>query len=150
MFRTVRNLSQKNRCRCCLTYWTEGIVYCDCGTCLVPTDLTRKLNRERLDALTILNFVIEKGGSRGARHGQSEVQREHHQANVCFRKAHKNGFNTFLQRFQGDVKLPEVRNEISDEMVSFASTRTKLHKKTTHTSPLGKNDKTTKRDGHCV
>ena len=49
-----------------------------------------------------------------------------------------------------DVKLLEVRNEISDEMVSFASTWAKLQKKTTHTSPLGKNDKTTKRDGHCV
>ena len=38
------------------------------------------MNRERLDTLTILHFVIKKGGSRVARHGKSEAQREYYQA----------------------------------------------------------------------
>ena len=39
-------ISHQIQCLYCVTYWTEGIVYCACGTCLVPTDATRKLNRE--------------------------------------------------------------------------------------------------------
>ena len=62
--------------------WMEGIVHCDCGTCLFLTELTRELSRERFDALTILHFVIKKGGSRVARHGKSEAQREYYQARV--------------------------------------------------------------------
>ena len=149
MFRIVRNPAQKIQCRSCLKYWTEGTVHCDCGTWLVPTDLTRKWNREWFDALAILNFVIEKGGSRGTRRGQSEAQRRHIKQKFASEKRTKTESTLFFNASK-DVKPLEVRNEISDEMVSFASTRTKLQKKTTHTSPLGENDKTTKRDGHCV
>ena len=35
-----------------------------------------------MDTLTILHFVIKKGGSRVARHGKSEAQREYYQARV--------------------------------------------------------------------
>ena len=101
MFRTVQHLSPQNPCPYCLKFWTEGILYCDCGTCLVPAELTRKLSGESFDALTVPSFVIDKGGGRGARHGKSEAQREYHQAKVCLRKAHKKGFTTTLQRFQG-------------------------------------------------
>ena len=30
-----------------MKYWTEGSVYCDCGSYVVTTDATRKVNRER-------------------------------------------------------------------------------------------------------
>ena len=36
----------------CLTYCTKGIVHCTCGTFLRPTDKTRKLNKDRFDALS--------------------------------------------------------------------------------------------------
>ena len=123
----------KIQCRCCLKYCTEGTVHCDCGTWLVPTDLTRKWNRERFDALTILNFVIEKGGSRGARRGQSEAQRGAPSSKSLLQKSAQKRIQKLFFNASKDVKLLEVRNEISDEMVSFASTRTKLQKKTTHT-----------------
>ena len=32
----------KVQCFYCLKYWTERIVFCTCGTCLVPTEFTRK------------------------------------------------------------------------------------------------------------
>ena len=60
------------QCPHCMKYWKERIVYCDCGTCSVPTEATRELNRERNDVLTITNFTIKKGGNRGARHCRSE------------------------------------------------------------------------------
>ena len=87
------DISPKIQCLCCLKHWTEEIVYCTSGTCLVPTKFTRKKKRKRFDALTIPNFVIKKGGSHGARHGKSE-QREYHQAKQCLSKARKkNRFN---------------------------------------------------------
>ena len=49
-----------------------------------------------------------------------------------------------------EVKFIETPNQISHGMKSFAGTWTKLHKETTHTSPLGKNDKRTKRYGNHV
>ena len=76
------------------------IVDCTCGTCLVPTEFTRKLNRKRFDALIIPHFSIEKGGSHGARHGKSEAQREYHQAKDCLGKAKKKKVDSILQRFQ--------------------------------------------------
>ena len=93
-------ISPKVQCLYCLNCWIEGIVYCTCATCLFPTESTRKLNRERFDALTVLNFLIKKGGSHGARHGDSEAQREYNQGKLSLRKARKNKFDLILQRFQ--------------------------------------------------
>ena len=39
----------------CMPYWTKGIVYCTCGTCLRLSDKTRKLNKDRFDVLSIPN-----------------------------------------------------------------------------------------------
>ena len=88
-------VSPKIQCPGCLGYWTEGIVYCNWRTCLVPTEFTRKLNRDRLDA-----FV-------------SEVRREYHQA-----------FRTRINSIQffkasNDVKHSDIRNHIWDGMRIF-------------------------------
>ena len=37
----------------------EGIVYCDCGTCLFLLHTTRRLNKERYDVSTF-HFFTEK------------------------------------------------------------------------------------------
>ena len=62
------------------------------------------------------------------------------------REAHKNGFKTVVQRFKY-VKLVEALSLMSDVLQSFACTWTKSHKKTPHSSLLGKNDKGAKRGG---
>ena len=72
-----------------MTYWTKGIVYCTCGTCLRPTDKTRKLNKDRFDVLSIPHYVIKKGPSHGARHGNTEKQIVYHAADVAAKKAVK-------------------------------------------------------------
>ena len=56
------------------------------STSLVPTDATRKFNRQRYDVLTITNFTSKNGGNRGARDGRSEQQRAY-QAKECSKKA---------------------------------------------------------------
>ena len=62
-------ISPQIQCPYCMQYLTDGTVYCDCGTCLVPAEVSRTLNRERFDTLTILDFLIKQGGSHGARNG---------------------------------------------------------------------------------
>ena len=66
----------KVQCSHCLLYWNQGIVNCTCGQCLIDSESRKKFNRPRLDALSILNYVIKKGRSHGARHGKTEVQRD--------------------------------------------------------------------------
>ena len=41
-------ITSKEQCHNCLKYWTTGIVFCNCGTCLRPSDKNRKLNKDRL------------------------------------------------------------------------------------------------------
>ena len=57
----------------CLKYWTIGIVYCTCGVCLLHS--TQRLNQERFDLLSIPNY-IKKKSHRGAKHGNSQIQRK--------------------------------------------------------------------------
>ena len=60
--------STKLQCIHCLKCWPIGIVYCTCGTCMIPTERPRKSTKDRFDALSIANNVIRKGPARGARH----------------------------------------------------------------------------------
>ena len=49
----------------------------------------RRLNRKRFDALSISNYVIKKGCSHGARHGQSEEKIYNHQAFHAWKRCQK-------------------------------------------------------------
>ena len=59
-------------------YWNQGIVSCTYGHFLVDSESRRKLNKLRLDALSIPHYVIKKGRCHGARHGKTEEQKEYH------------------------------------------------------------------------
>ena len=88
----MSNLSQN-----CMKYLMEGIVYCDFGTCLIPQDQARRLNKERYDVLT-----TRKRANRGARHVLSEDQRAYHQAKDPLRKGIKKKYKSILHRFQAE------------------------------------------------
>ena len=111
-------ISPNIQCPLCLKNWTEGIVYCDCGACSVPTELTRNLKRERFDALTIPNFVIKKGGSHGARHCKVPSSKS------LFEKTEQKRFHTNnLQRFPGcetHRRTSSTRNKDGDEPAGYA------------------------------
>ena len=70
----------KVQCSQCLLFWSQGIVYCTCGQCLIDSESRSKFNELRLDGLSIPNYVIKKGPTHRARHGKTEVQREYHLA----------------------------------------------------------------------
>ena len=53
------------QCSYCLSYWTKGIVYCTCRTCLCITEKTRNLYKDRFDTLWIPKCVIKKGPTHG-------------------------------------------------------------------------------------
>ena len=52
-------------------------MYCTCGQCLIVRESMRKFNRL---PICIPDNVIKKSPTHGARHGKTEVQREHHLA----------------------------------------------------------------------
>ena len=69
--------ARKVQCSHCLLCWTQGIVYCTCGQCLIYSESRRNFYRLRLDAISFPDYVMKKGATHGARHGKTEVQREY-------------------------------------------------------------------------
>ena len=73
----------------CLLYWNQGVIYCTCGHFLVERESRRKLTKLRLDALSIPHYVIKKGPPHGARHGNTEAQKEYHIAYNAWKRCCK-------------------------------------------------------------
>ena len=60
----------ETQCSSCAQYWPDGVLYCICGQCLLPSEKQRLKTKEKFDLLSIPNFIKKKGASRGARHGK--------------------------------------------------------------------------------
>ena len=92
----------------CLLSWNQSIVYCTCGQLLVDSESRRKFDKLRLDALSLPNHVIKKGRCHGARHGETEEQKEYHVAwnawKRCCKKVDSQGehFTGIHDRFLRD------------------------------------------------
>ena len=67
----------KMQCSECLLYWNQGVIHCTCGHLLVESESSQNFNQWRLDALSIPHYVFKKERPHGARHGQTEAQKEH-------------------------------------------------------------------------
>ena len=70
----------KTQCKECLSYWSEGIVYCTCGHLLKEIAASRGVIHYTLDLLSIPNYVTKKGRPHGHRYGKTPQQKEYHQA----------------------------------------------------------------------
>ena len=98
----------KVQCSHCLLCWNQGIVYCTCGQCLIYSESKINFDRLRLDATSVPDYVIKKAATHGARHGKTEVQREHHLAwnarKRCCKKVDSQGehFTGIHDRFLRD------------------------------------------------
>ena len=55
----------KTQCKECLSYWSEGIVYCTCGHLLKESAANRSVIQKTFDLLSIPNYVIKKGRPHG-------------------------------------------------------------------------------------
>ena len=64
----------KTQCTECLSYWSEGIVYCTCGHLLKETVSNRSFIEYTLD-LSIPEYVIKKGRLHGHRYGKTPVKK---------------------------------------------------------------------------
>ena len=50
----------ETQCKECLSYWSEGIVYCTYGHLLKENAANRDVSQYTLDLLSIPNYVIKK------------------------------------------------------------------------------------------
>ena len=66
----------KTQCKACLSYWSEGIVYCTCGHLLKETVANRRLIVYTMDLLSIPEYVIKKGRPHGHRYGKLPENKE--------------------------------------------------------------------------
>ena len=81
VLRDLRDHS-KVQCHNCVTNWPKSIVYCTCGTCLRLSDKIRKSNEDCYDVLSIPNYVIKKGPSHGALHGNTKANNSSHSSHL--------------------------------------------------------------------
>ena len=62
----------ETQCTECLSYLSEGIVYCTCGHLLKETVANQSFIEYTLDLLSIPEYVIKKGRPHGHRYGKCE------------------------------------------------------------------------------
>ena len=73
-------MDPKTHCKECLSYWSEGIVYCTCGHLLEEFVANRRFVEYTLDLLSIPEYVIKKGRPHGHRYGKAPEKKEYHLA----------------------------------------------------------------------
>ena len=85
----------QTRCKECLSYWSEGIVYCTCGHLLKEIVANRGFIEYTLDLLSIPEYVIKKGRPHGHRYGKTPEKKEYHLAHNLQRNASRRNSQEF-------------------------------------------------------
>ena len=75
----------KTQCTECLSYWSEGIVYCTCGHLLKETVANRGFIEYSLDSFSIPEYVIKKGRP----HGHTPEKKDYHLAHNLKKETHQ-------------------------------------------------------------
>ena len=68
----------KTQCKECLSYWSEGIVYCTCGHLLKEIVANRGAIEYTMDLLSITEYVIKKGRPHDHRRRKLPENKEYH------------------------------------------------------------------------
>ena len=92
----------KTQCKACLSYWSEGIVYCTCGHLLKETVATRSFIVFTLDVLSIPEYVIKKGRHHGHRYAKAPENKEYYLAHNLKKRCIKRDFTGIHDRFLRD------------------------------------------------
>ena len=103
--------NSKTRCKECLLYWIQGIVYCTCGHLLKENEANRGAIQCTLDLLSIQNYVIKKGRPHGHRCGKTKEQRDYHIAHDLRKRYIKRNFEEIHDRFLKDPVFRESQLE---------------------------------------
>ena len=97
----------KTQCKACLSYWSEGIVYCTCGHLLKETVTNRSFIVYTLDVLSIPEYVIKKGRSHGHRYGKAPENKVYYLAHNLKKRCIKRDFTGIHDRFLRDHVVRE-------------------------------------------
>ena len=86
----VRQASEQAQCPYCMRNPMRGVVHCDCGSCLVPSDQVRQRKKERFDVFMIPFFTFKKRNSSrvlvwSIRKTKSILSRQERWVRVCSR-----------------------------------------------------------------
>ena len=92
----------KTQCTECLSYWSEGIVYCTCGHLLKDIVDNRSFIEYTLDILSIPEYVIKKGRHHGHRYGKTPEKKEYHLAHNLKKRCIKGNFKGIHDGFLRD------------------------------------------------
>ena len=92
----------KTQCKACLSYWSEGIVYCTCGHLLKETVANRSFIVYTLDLLSIPEYVIKRGRPHGHRYGKLPENKEYYLAHNLKKRCIKRKFTGIHDRFLRD------------------------------------------------
>ena len=93
----------KTQCKECLSYRSEGIVYCTCGHLLQKeTVANRGFIVYTLDLLSIPDYVIKKGRPHGHRYGKAPENKEYHLAHNLKKRCIKRKSTGIHDRFLRD------------------------------------------------
>ena len=92
----------KTQCKACLSYWSEGIVYCKCGRLLKETVTNRSFIAYTLDLLSIPEYVIKKGRPHGHRYAKAPENKEYYLANNMKKRCEKRDYQGIHDRFLRD------------------------------------------------
>ena len=98
----VRDGLLRRSAKACLSYRSEGIVYCTCGHLLKETVANRSFIENTLDLLSIPEYVIKKGRLHGHRYGKAPENKEYHQAHYLEKRCIKREFTGIHDRFLRD------------------------------------------------
>ena len=111
----------KTQCKACLSYWSEGVVYCTCGHLLKATVANRSFIEYTLDLLSIPEYVIKKGRLHGHRCGKLPGNKEYYLANNLKKRCIKKDYKGIHDRFLRDpiVRVRMIENS-RDEQVCRA------------------------------
>ena len=101
----------KTQCQECLSYWSEGIVYCTCGHLLNEIVANRGFIEYTLDLLSIPEYVIKKGRPHGHRYGKTPEKKEYHLAHNLKKRCIKRRFTGIHDRFLQD---PDFRKSMHE------------------------------------
>ena len=102
---------RKTQCRECLSYWSEGIIYCTCGHLLKESEANRGAIQCTLDLLSIPNYVIKKGRLHGHRYEKTPQQKEYRQAQNLKKRCIKWHLEGIHDRFVNDPEFRESQLE---------------------------------------
>ena len=135
----------KTQCKACLSYWSEGIVYCTCGHLLKETVANR--NVIALDLLTIPEYVIKKGRPHGHRYGKAPENKEYYLAHNLKKEMQKKRNSQESMIVSCEIMFSANGCSNTIEMKMFVVNGTILHVKITPIECQNQNTFTTGKIG---